>query len=96
MNIVLRIDGGGRGGLGLGDRGLVDRLSVEHGFHRGEPQRPVGDADDADMGVARPAALVRIVEHRGRGQSEVAAPARELLEAPAPAVPARPAGAPRR
>jgi len=65
MNIVLRIDGGGGGSLGLGDDRRVNGSSVEDAFHRGEAQRPVGDADDADMGVAGLAVLFLVVENRG-------------------------------
>ena len=60
-------------------------LSVENVFHRGQPQRPIADADDADMGIARLATLVLIIEHRCRGHREVAAAAGEFLEPPAPA-----------
>ncbi len=85
MNIVLRIDGGGGGSLGFGDDRRVDGSPVENVFHGGEAQRPVGDADDPDMGVARFAALVLVVENRGRRHREVAAAPGEFLKSPAPA-----------
>src|SRR5262249_6543391 len=85
VDSVLRIDGGGGGSLGFGDDRRVDGSSVEDVFHRGQTQRPVGDADDADMGVARLAALVLVVENRSRCHGEVAAAPREFLKPPAPA-----------
>ena len=61
VNVVRRIDGGARRGGGLRDRCLVDRAAVEDILYGGKAQRPVGNADDADMGVARPSAVVLII-----------------------------------
>src|SRR5262249_58383101 len=85
MNIVLRIDGGGGGSLGFGDDRRVDGSPVEDVFHGGQTQRPVGNADDADMSVVRFAAPVLVVENRGRRHREVAAAPGEFLQSPAPA-----------
>src|SRR5262249_34848224 len=85
MNIVLRIDGGGGGSLGLGDDRRVNGSSIEDAFHRGEAQPRAGNADAADMGGAGLAVLVRVVENRRRRHGEVAAAPREFLKAPAPA-----------
>src|SRR5712691_12109939 len=84
MDILLCIDGGGRGGFGLRDGCLVDRAAIQDRFHLGEPPRPVADADDADMGIARLAALVLVVEDRGGRHREIAATTGEFLEPPAP------------
>ena len=85
MNIVGGIDGGGGGSLGSCDRGVVDRLPVEDSFHRGQPQRPVGNPDDADMSVAGMAIFILVVKQRGGGHGKIAAAAGEFLESPAPA-----------
>src|SRR5262249_57523053 len=65
MNIVLRIDGGAGSGFGRGDRGLVDYSSIEHVFDRRQAQRPVGNADPTDMGVACLAVLILVVANGG-------------------------------
>ncbi len=82
MNVVLGIHRGGRGRIGLRDRRLVDGFPIENIFNRGQPQRPIADADDPDMGIARLAARVLVVEHRGCGHREIAAAAGEFLESP--------------
>src|ERR1700731_2219094 len=85
VDVVRRIDRGGGGRVRLRDRGLVDLAPVEQRFDAGKPQRPVGNADDADMRVDRAAARVLVVEYGGRGQGEIPAPPGEFLKAPAPA-----------
>ena len=52
MNIVGRVDGSGRCGFRFGDRRLVDSVAVERLFHGGKTQRPIGNADRADMDIA--------------------------------------------
>ena len=95
MDVVLRLDRGGRPPRRPSpiDR-VVDGVAVERGLGRGEPLRTVADADHADMGVRRLAAVL-VVEQRDAGQREIAAAAREFLEAPAPCRAATPADAPR-
>src|SRR5262249_12765367 len=85
MNIVLRIDSGGGGSLGLGHDCRINGSSIEDAFHPREAQRPVGNADDADMGVADLAGLVLVVENRRRPPGEVAPAPRPILQAPAAA-----------
>ena len=46
--------------------------------------RLVADPDRADMGVARLAVAIHVVEQRGAGHGEIAAAACEFLECPAP------------
>src|SRR5262249_43253089 len=93
MDIVLRVDGGGGGSLDFGDGRRVDGSSVEDVFHGGQTQRPVRHADDADMGVARLAALVLVVEKRPRRHCAIAAAAGGIPKSPTPAPPpGRPAG----
>ena len=59
---------------------VVDLVAIEDLLDGGKPQRPVGDTDSADMGVARFAALFVVEQHR-RGHREVAAAAGEFLKA---------------
>src|ERR1700733_5358603 len=81
VNIVGRIDRGGRRRFGARDRHLADRAAVENAFDGGEPHRPVGDADGAGMGVDRSAGAILVVEQRGASQREVAAAAGEFGKA---------------
>ncbi len=92
MDIVGRIDGGGRGSFRLGDGRLVDLFGRSRPPPRLQPQRPIADADDADMGVARFFVAILIVEHRSRRHGEIAAAAGEFLKSEAALLPATPAG----
>src|SRR5580704_5618787 len=80
MDIVRWIDGGGRRRFGPGDHRLVDDITVDNALDGGEPQRPVGDADGADMGIGG-LSVVHIVKHRGTRQREIAAAAGEFRKA---------------
>ena len=84
MNVVGRIDRGAGRGAGGRDRRRVDRRAVEHGFHGGKAQRPVGGTDDADMRIGRLAAAVEIIKHRRRREREIAMPAGEFDKAEPP------------
>src|SRR5580700_14447 len=79
VDIVMGIDRRRCRAFGLDDDGLVDLVAVENLLDGGQPQRPVGDADGADMGVTRLAAILVVEQHR-RGKREVAAAAREFLK----------------
>src|SRR6516225_5275870 len=83
VNVLLRIDSNG-GDFGRPrHRRLIDDAAVELRLNVAEAARPVADPDDTDVGVARPARAVLVVEHGGPGHCEIAAPPREFLKAPA-------------
>src|SRR5262249_43287935 len=71
MDLLRGSAGGGGGSLGFGEGRRVDGPSVEDVSHGGKTRGPVGHADDADMGVARLAALVLVVENRRRRHGEI-------------------------
>ena len=56
MQIVRRIDCLRRRRRRLADQSVVDSVAVQQRLHLGQPLRPMARADNADMGVADPAA----------------------------------------
>ena len=90
MNVVGRIDTGGRRRFGLGDRRVVNLAAVEHILHGSEAQRPVGDADGADMSIPRFAAGILVVKQRRGRQRKIAAAAGEFSESRSGDAPATP------
>src|SRR4051794_35197908 len=88
VDVLLGVDTRRRRFGGAYPEGFVDRLAIDHGLDLGEPKGAIPDADHAYMCVDRVATGVLVVEHRCRGECEIAAPSRKLLESPS--APCRP------
>src|SRR5262245_35781903 len=82
VDVLLRVNRRRRDLCGACHRRFVNGAAVENSLYVRKPPRSVADADDSDMHVRRLAACVLIVEHGCSRHREIAAPARELLEAP--------------
>src|SRR4029079_5787945 len=80
VDVLLRLDFGGRRLADLDGERFVDGLAVQRRFRLGQSALAIADADDAAMGVGGLAALHVVIE-RDAGHGEVAAAAGELLEA---------------
>src|SRR4029079_19628010 len=80
VDVLLRLDFGGRRLADLDGERFVDGLAVQRRFRLGQSALAIADADDADMGVGGLAALHVVIE-RDSANGEVAAAAGELLEA---------------
>jgi hypothetical protein len=64
MNIVRRVHRGGGSFCSCGDRGIIDDPTVQHSLDRAEPERTIGDADNADMSVCGRAVSIGIRARR--------------------------------
>ena len=84
MNVLRRVDRSRRGSRRLTDQIVVDKLTVQNGFRLAQALRPIAGADDANMRVAHPSAIILVVKERDRGECEIALALREFLEGPTP------------
>ena len=84
MDVVGRLDALRRRLLGARDRRLVDHVAVEHGLDSGSRSGRSATPITPTWALRRLAGRIGVVEHRGAGQGEIAAPPREFLKAEAP------------
>src|SRR5215467_5750464 len=64
VNVLLRVDAGGRDLGGTRNRWLVDGAAIEHSFDLGQTAGAVADTDDSDMGVDHLAVSALVIEQR--------------------------------